>query len=60
MLLHGINDNIIITRPYYPGVYQDEWWGMIDLTRDECFSESEPNQKNDKISVHVSPSTLGV
>ena len=44
MLLIGINDNIIIPRPYYLGVYQDEA-KMRALQRNKCFLGLETNQK---------------
>ena len=45
VLLHGINDNIIIPHPSYSGVYQDEE-KMRSLIRDKYVFGIEPNQKN--------------
>ena len=35
VLLHGINDNILIPNLYYLGVYQDETKKLIALQRDK-------------------------
>ena len=42
MLLHGINDNILITHLSYSGMYQDEA-NMRALQRDKYFFGLEPN-----------------
>ena len=59
VLLHGINDNIIIPHPYYSGVYEYKA-KMRSLQRDKCFFGLEPNKKNFKMVLRVSPSTLGI
>ena len=47
VLLHVINDNIIILRPYYWGVYQDES-KMRVLMRDKYFLGRNETKKTDK------------
>ena len=43
VLLHGINDNIIIPYPFYLDVYQNEA-KMRALKRDKYFLELEQNK----------------
>ena len=58
MLLHGVNDNIQISHPFYPGENQENR-NARSLTRDN-FVRLEPNQnRTDKMVVHVYPSKLG-
>ena len=53
MLLHDINDNILITHLSYLGVYQDKakkW----DLYKEMIYFGLEPNPpKTDKTVMHV-------
>ena len=58
VLLHGINDNIMIPHPSYSGVYQDKAKKTRSLQRDEYSFGSETNKKTDKRAVHVSLSRL--
>ena len=60
VLIHSINDNILIPFLSYSGVYWDEAKKTRDLGIDKYVLGLEPNQKNDKTAVHVSPSTLGI
>ena len=57
MPLCGINYDILISYPSYSDVYQYEA-KMRALQRGNIF-ELEPNQKTDKMVVHISLSTLG-
>ena len=46
MLLHGMNDDIIIPHPYYWGVYQYEAKTIRALQNDKYIFGLEPKQKN--------------
>ena len=60
MLLHGINDNILIPNLYYLGVYQDEA-KILELYKEiNIFWVGIKQTKTDKTAVHVSPTTLGI
>ena len=52
MLLHGINDNIVVYHLSYTGVYQDEA-KMRALQRDKYFLVWNQTQKHYKTVVHV-------
>ena len=56
MIIHGINDNILISQPPYLGVYQYKYL-KLELYKDiNCFGVGTSTQKiNDKMVVHVSP-----
>ena len=57
MLLHVINDNILISHLPYSGVYQYE--AKNESSTKRLYFGLEPDQKNtDKPVVHVSPSAL--
>ena len=57
VLLHGINDNITIPCMYYSGVYQDV--AKNESSKSDIFLGGQNQTKtNDKMMVHISPSTL--
>ena len=56
VLLHVIDDNIIILRPYYWSVYQDES-KMRVLRRDKYFLGWNETKKTDIRAMYVSLST---
>ena len=58
MLIHGINDNILIPKLSYFGAYQDGL-KMRDIQRDHFWGGvGNKPKKTDKTVVHISPSTL--
>ena len=58
MLLHGINNNILIPHMYYLGLYQDEAKMIFLQIYKYIFWVWYQIQKNEKMVVHVSLSTL--
>ena len=54
MIIHGINDNVLIPYRSYPGVYQDGAT-MWDLYQ-ESFLVSNQTKKYDETVVHGYPS----
>ena len=59
LLLNGINDNIIIPRLYYSGVYQDKAKKEL-LQKINIFGVGTKPKKTDKTVVQISPSILGL
>ena len=60
ILLHGINNNILITHIYYLGVYRDyAKMRALQMQKYKFWVETKPG-KNWKTVVHVYPSTLGL
>ena len=60
VILHGINDNVIIPHLSYFGVYQNEEMLLYLYKEINNVLGLEPNQKTDIILVHVSPSKFGI
>ena len=58
MLLCGINDNILISRPSYLGLYQYEAFKKDFYKEINIFGVGTKPKKNDKTMVHVSLSKL--
>ena len=58
VLLHDINDHILIPHPYYSGVYQDEAKKQELYKEINIFGVGTKQNKTDKTVVHVTLSIL--
>ena len=60
MLLQGIDDNILLSYPYYLGVYQYEAINESSTKRESFFWVGTKPKKTDKSVVHVTHAIINI